>query len=69
MILSYIEGDKTIENSKSLFALNAFSIDRLNLIMNNNKELELKKNGFIEYLNKIPNPELNCCFVVFDKKT
>ena len=43
MILSYIEGDKTIENSKSLFALNAFSIDRLNLIMNKNNELELKR--------------------------
>ena len=38
MNLSYIEGDKTIENNKSLFALNLFNIDRLNLILNDNED-------------------------------
>ena len=37
MNLSYIEGDKTIENNKNLFALNVFSIERLNLILNDNE--------------------------------
>ena len=64
MNLSYIEEDKTIENNKNLFALNVFSIERLNLILNDNEELDLEKNDFIEYLNKIPNPELNYCFIV-----
>ena len=68
MNLSYIEGDKTIENNKNLFALNVFSIERLNLILNDNEELDLEKNDFIEYLNKIPNSELNYWFVVFDQK-
>ena len=38
MNLNYIEGDKTIENNKNLFTLNVFSIDRLNLILNDNEE-------------------------------
>ena len=68
MNLSYIEGDKTIENNKNLFALNTFSIDHLNLILNDNEELDLEKNDFIEYLNKILTPGLNYWFVVFDQK-
>ena len=40
MNLSYIEGDKTIENNKGIFALNGFSIDLLNLILNDNDETD-----------------------------
>ena len=44
MNLSYVEGDKTIEfNSKSLLSLNVFSIDYLNLILNDSEELDLEE--------------------------
>ena len=68
MNLSYIEGDKTIENNKNLFALNVFSIERLNLILNDNEELDLEKNDFIKFLNKILSPGLNYWFVFFYQK-
>ena len=51
-----------------MFTLNVFSIDSLNLILNDNEVLDLEKNYFIEYLNKISNPELNFYLVVLDKK-
>ena len=46
---------------QNLFALNVFSFNCLNLILNDNKDIDLEKNDFIGYINKIQSPGLNYC--------
>ena len=53
-MVSYILKEiKQLKITKIFFALNVFSIDYLNLILNDNEKIYLEKNDIIEYISEI----------------